>query len=240
MDWIRNLRFTQRYKNKEYVLDEQIPTINDNSTQDEIEAHQKHYDNANKVSCIMETSMSPKLQKTFEFTWAYEMNLKAMFQAKASKERLDGLKESRRLKHGELNIVMGNRKITPVRRIGKSSNIFFSLVRGAYQGGLPVRNPIFSKGLKESRRLKHGELNIVMGNRKITPVRRIGKTSSRVSKAHQYPRFYYGFHNKEDTISDSTLSELDEPANYKEAMASPEAAKWKEAMKKEIQSMYDN
>ncbi|GJW57503.1 retrotransposon protein, putative, ty1-copia subclass [Tanacetum coccineum] len=43
-----------------------------------------------------------------------------------------------------------------------------------------------------------------------------------------------------DKISDSTLSELDEPANYKEAMASPKAAKWKEAMKSEIQSMYDN
>ncbi|GKA92010.1 retrotransposon protein, putative, ty1-copia subclass [Tanacetum coccineum] len=49
MDWIRNLRFTLRYENKEYVLDEQIPTINDNSTQEEIEAHQKHYDDANKV-----------------------------------------------------------------------------------------------------------------------------------------------------------------------------------------------
>ncbi|GJS15113.1 retrotransposon protein, putative, ty1-copia subclass [Tanacetum coccineum] len=38
-------------------------------------------------------------------------------------------------------------------------------------------------------------------------------------------------------ISDSTLNELDEPVNYKEAMAIPEAAKWKEAMKSEIQSM---
>ncbi|GJV02452.1 putative RNA-directed DNA polymerase [Tanacetum coccineum] len=66
------------------------------------------------------------------------------------------------------------------------------------------------------------------------PIRR---TSSRVSKP---PQFYYGFHIEEDKISDSTLSELDEPANYKEAMASPEAAKWKEAMKSEIQSMYDN
>nr|GEY93343.1 retrovirus-related Pol polyprotein from transposon TNT 1-94 [Tanacetum cinerariifolium] len=45
---------------------------------------------------------------------------------------------------------------------------------------------------------------------------------------------------QEDKISDSTLSELDEPANYKEAMVSPEAAKWKEAMKSKIQSMYDN
>ncbi|GKE81932.1 hypothetical protein Tco_1551932, partial [Tanacetum coccineum] len=66
------------------------------------------------------------------------------------------------------------------------------------------------------------------------PIRR---TSSRVSKP---PQFYYGFHIEEDKISDSTLSELDEPANYKEAMASPEAAKWKEAIKSEIQSMYDN
>ncbi|GKE76150.1 retrotransposon protein, putative, ty1-copia subclass, partial [Tanacetum coccineum] len=31
------------------------------------------------------------------------------------------------------------------------------------------------KGLKESKRLKHGELNLVMGNRKITHVTRIGK-----------------------------------------------------------------
>ncbi|GKA19609.1 retrotransposon protein, putative, ty1-copia subclass [Tanacetum coccineum] len=56
----------------------------------------------------------------------------------------------------------------------------------------------------------------------------ICRTSGRVSK---HPQFYYGFHIEEDKISDSTLSELDEPANYKESMASPEAAKWKEAMK---------
>nr|GEU70169.1 hypothetical protein [Tanacetum cinerariifolium] len=53
-------------------------------------------------------------------------------------------------------------------------------------------------------------------------------------------QFYYGFHIAEDKISDTTLSELDDPANYKEAMASHEATKWKEAMKSEIQSMYDN
>ncbi|GKC81124.1 retrotransposon protein, putative, ty1-copia subclass, partial [Tanacetum coccineum] len=51
------------------------------------------------------------------------------------------------------------------------------------------------------------------------PIRR---TSGRVSKP---PQFYYGFHIEEDKSSDSTLSELDELANYKEAMASPEAAK---------------
>ncbi|GJY17974.1 retrotransposon protein, putative, ty1-copia subclass [Tanacetum coccineum] len=36
------------------------------------------------------------------------------------------------------------------------------------------------------------------------------------------------------TISDSTLSELDEPANYKEVMASPKAAKWKEDLKRNL------
>ncbi|GJY23608.1 retrotransposon protein, putative, ty1-copia subclass [Tanacetum coccineum] len=60
----------------------------------------------------------------------------------------------------------------------------------------------------------------------------IQETSSRVSKP---PQFYYSFHIEEDKISNSTLSELDEPANYKEAMASPKPAKWKEAMKSEIQ-----
>ncbi|GJV09136.1 hypothetical protein Tco_1346792 [Tanacetum coccineum] len=96
MDWMRNLRFILRYENKEYVLDEQIPTIDDDSTQEEIEAHQKHYDDANEVSCIMASSMSPELQKPFENAWAYEMNqqLKEMFQAKASKEHLDFVKSS--------------------------------------------------------------------------------------------------------------------------------------------------
>nr|GEU88394.1 retrotransposon protein, putative, Ty1-copia subclass [Tanacetum cinerariifolium] len=61
-----------------------------------------------------------------------------------------------------------------------------------------------------------------------------------VVKTDTQQEFYYGFHIEEDKISDSTLSILDEPGNYKEAMASPEFAKWKEDMKSEIQSMYDN
>ncbi|GJW00298.1 hypothetical protein Tco_1555549 [Tanacetum coccineum] len=66
------------------------------------------------------------------------------------------------------------------------------------------------------------------------PIRR---TSGRVNKP---PQFYYGFYIEEDKISDSTLCEWDEPANYKEAIKIPKAAKWKEAMKSKIQSMYDN
>ncbi|KAJ9556509.1 hypothetical protein OSB04_011123 [Centaurea solstitialis] len=39
---------------------------------------------------------------------------------------------------------------------------------------------------------------------------------------------------------DDTQVDLDEPTSYQEAMAGPEAAKWKEAMESEMQSMYDN
>ncbi|GJW68369.1 zinc finger C2H2-type/integrase DNA-binding domain-containing protein [Tanacetum coccineum] len=105
-----------KVKRQKVVLDVQIPTINDDSTQEEIEAHQKHYDDANKVSCIMASSMSPELQKTFENTWAYEMNqqLKEMFQAKESKERLDVVKSLMACKPkpeasiSSINIILSN------------------------------------------------------------------------------------------------------------------------------------
>ena len=32
LDWMRNLRITLRYDNRKYVLDEQIPLINEHST----------------------------------------------------------------------------------------------------------------------------------------------------------------------------------------------------------------
>ncbi|KAJ9561425.1 hypothetical protein OSB04_006585 [Centaurea solstitialis] len=67
------------------------------------------------------------------------------------------------------------------------------------------------------------------------PLRR----STRVTR----PPEFYGLHitaEGDTLISDSTLVNLDEPASYKEAMEGPEAAKWKEAMDSEIQSMHDN
>nr|GEW65559.1 hypothetical protein [Tanacetum cinerariifolium] len=379
MDWMRNLRFTLRYENKEYVLDEKIPTIDDDSTQEEIEAHQKHYDDANKVSCIMASSMRLELQKTFENTWSYEMNqqLKEMFQAKASKEYLNvvksvmaykpkpgasicafvlemkgyfnilkslnmvfdvelsiniilsglpadynqfvlsyqmneketsimklhsftskterlkrvvtqGLKESKKLKHGELNLVMGNRKITPVTKIGKKIKVLRSDKGGEYlsieffdhlktprtpqlngvaerrhktlldmvrsmisQATLPISfwgyaletaahilNLIPTKKVSktpfEMRKGKRPSLehikiwgcedNVVFVARRGVFLKRemISKEDGGINKP---PQFYYGFHIEEDKISDSILSELDEPANYKEAMASLEAAK---------------
>ncbi|GKE21522.1 retrotransposon protein, putative, ty1-copia subclass [Tanacetum coccineum] len=241
-----NLRFTLRYENKKYVMDEEIPTINDDSTQKEIKAHQKHYDDANKVSCIMASSMSPELQKTFENTWAYEMNqqLKEMFQAKESKERLnvvkslmaykpkpgasicyfvlemkgsfDRLESMNMVFDAELsiNIILSglpadynqillsyqiNEKETSIIELHsllqtaeykrkdeseiaptsdpKEAVCFYCNTKGHWKRSCPkyLKDLKNGKGLKESRRLNHGELNLVMGNKKIMPVTRIGK-----------------------------------------------------------------
>src|SRR3954454_8629468 len=67
------------------------------------------------------------------------------------------------------------------------------------------------------------------------PLRRSGRVS--------HPPEFYGFHitaERKRLISDRTLFRDDDPSSYKEAMAGPDAAKWKEAMDSEMKSMYDN
>nr|GEU50169.1 hypothetical protein [Tanacetum cinerariifolium] len=360
MDCLRNIRFTLRYENKEYVLDEQIPKINDDSTQEEIEAYQKHYDDANKVSCIMAYFMSPKLQKTFKNTWAYEMNqqLKEMFQEKVRKERLDIVKSLMACKPKPRASICAFvlemkgyfdklKSLNMVFDVELSINIilFGSCERG--EGLLDlvhthVCGP-FRSAIKDGKRyyvtfsddfsrygyvylIKHKsdtfevfkryqnevekqlgikikltppetpQLNRVAERRNRTLLDMVSKTPFEMWKGKRpslghikiwgyevYVRreaqdklearsekclfvgyleesFGYLFYKPKDNvlfvarigvfliiemisnedsgkdkISDSTLSELDEPANYKEAMTSPKAAKWEEAMKSEIQ-----
>nr|GEU61786.1 hypothetical protein [Tanacetum cinerariifolium] len=300
--------FTLRYENKEYVHDEQIPTIHDDSTQEEIEAHQKHYDDANKVSCIMASSMSPKLQKTFENTWAYEMNqqLKEMFQEKESKERLDVVKSliACKTKPGasiyafvlemkcyfdrlessnmvfdpelSINIILSglpvdyNQFVLSYQMNRKETSIIklHSLLQTAKQGIEKIFVPSTSAALV----LTVGSCKRGEGLLDLVHIDLCGPFQSAIKDGKCYyvtftadfSRFGYvylikhksdtfevfrRYQNKvenqlgrkiKDKISDSTLSEMDELANYKEAIVSCEAAKWKEAMKSEIQSMYDN
>lgn len=65
---MRNLRITLRYGNIEYVLDDPIPKINDNSIDEEKVAHAKHVDDSNKVPCIMIVAMASEPQKAFKNT----------------------------------------------------------------------------------------------------------------------------------------------------------------------------
>ncbi|GJR38432.1 hypothetical protein Tco_1214116 [Tanacetum coccineum] len=204
----------------------------------------------------MASSMIPKLEKTFENTWAYEMNqpLKEMFQAKASKERLDVVKSLMACKpkprasiyafvlemkgyfdileyqnmvfYAELsiNIIISglpadynqfvlsyqmNRKETSIMELHSllqtaektsHSNWKGKTAKGKSDRGskrkaeskiAPTSDPKevvyfycntkrgIGRGLKESRRLKHVELNLVIGNKKIMHVTRIGNTFHR-------------------------------------------------------------
>ena len=61
-------------------------------------------------------------------------------------------------------------------------------------------------------------------------------TPRRSGRAHHEPE-RYGFLISE---GNELLVDQDEPTNYREAMAGPESAKWREAMESEINSMSDN
>ncbi|GJU61348.1 putative RNA-directed DNA polymerase [Tanacetum coccineum] len=285
--------FTLRYETKDYVLDEQIPTVNDDSTQEEIEAHQKHYDDANKVSCIMASSMSPELQKNFENTWAYERNqqLKEMFQKRQARNALMLLESLNMMFDTELsiNIILSclpadynqfvlsyqmNRKNTSImelhsllqtagqgiKKINAAKGKFDRRSKGKVESEIaPISDPKEAvcfycntkghwkhSGLKYLKDLKDGKVEKVSHSwskgkleteawrTQLSHDKQENHTCNKDWKVRAHAEVWKG------KISDSTLSELDEPANYNEAMVSPEAAKWKEAMKSEIQSMYDN
>ncbi|GJV04930.1 putative RNA-directed DNA polymerase [Tanacetum coccineum] len=59
----------------------------------------------------------------------------------------------------------------------KEAVCFYSNTKGHWKRNCPkyLKDLKDGKGLKENRRLKHGELNLVMGKRKFTPVKMIGK-----------------------------------------------------------------
>ncbi|GKB64181.1 retrotransposon protein, putative, ty1-copia subclass [Tanacetum coccineum] len=133
-----------------------------------------------------------------------------------------------------------SRKIKVLRsdRGGEYLSIeFFDHLKNCAQRGVFLESKMISKedsgskiDLEEIQESGDKEpiVNTDTQQKMVTPVKPddislpIRRTSGRVSKP---PQFYYGFHIDEDKISDSTLSKLDEPANYKEAMASLEAAK---------------
>ena len=102
LEWMRALRMTLRYEDKEYVLDNQIPEYNEVTATDEQTAvYNKHCADSNKVSCIMVSTMSAELQKLFEESWAYEINekLREMFGKGQRQERLEVLSALKKCEH---------------------------------------------------------------------------------------------------------------------------------------------
>nr|GEW86318.1 hypothetical protein [Tanacetum cinerariifolium] len=115
--------------------------------------------------------------------------LKDLKDEKVEKGSHSGSKGSRRLKHGELNLVMRNRKFTLVTRIGNGSKIDLEEIQESTN-----EEPIVNTDTQPEvvTPVKPDDIPL--------PIRR---TSGRVSKP---PQFYYGFHIKKEKISDSTLN----------------------------------
>ena len=61
LDWIRTLRFNLRYKNKEYVLDTDVPKLLEVFIDEDVVSYNKHYDESTKVDCLMLETVSSKL-----------------------------------------------------------------------------------------------------------------------------------------------------------------------------------
>ena len=67
MDYLRNLKMTLRYENKQYVLDNQVPDINkETATPEELAEYTQQTEDTIKFACIMIATMAPELQKTYE------------------------------------------------------------------------------------------------------------------------------------------------------------------------------
>ncbi|GKE31977.1 retrotransposon protein, putative, ty1-copia subclass, partial [Tanacetum coccineum] len=228
MDWTRNLRFTLRYENKEYVLDEKIPITNDDSTQEEIEAHQKHYDDANKekaskerldvVKSLMTCKPKPEASicafvlemkgyfdklESLNMVFDAELSINIILSGKAAKGKSD--RGSKRKDKYEIAPTSDPKEVVCFysntkghwkrscpkylkdlkdEKVKKSSHSGMFMIElhntttsdsWVLDTGCGTYICIVLQGLKESRRLKHGELNLVIGNKKFMHVKRIGK-----------------------------------------------------------------
>ncbi|XP_042059469.1 uncharacterized protein LOC121803970 [Salvia splendens] len=88
-DWLRCLHLVLRHDKVEYVLDKPICVIPDKESLEfatfDVEAHQKHIDNAFDAQCVMLSSMSLELQRQQEHVFPYEMlkHLESLYASQA-------------------------------------------------------------------------------------------------------------------------------------------------------------
>nr|GEV51285.1 retrotransposon protein, putative, Ty1-copia subclass [Tanacetum cinerariifolium] len=194
-----------------------------------------YFDILESLNMVFDAELSIKIILSFsadynQFVLSYQMNRK-----ETSIVKLHSL-----LQTSEQGIKKPTTSSAPVLTVGhnaKKRKTSHSNWKGKAAKGKSDRGSK-RKDLKDGK-VKNGShsVNIDTQQEVVTHVKpddislQIHKTSGRVSKPSQ---FYYGFHIEEDKISNSTISKLNERAYYKEAMASLEAAKWKEAIKSKI------
>src|SRR4051812_29924778 len=89
LDWYRNLRIVLKHEKKIYVLEMPIPKQPaDNAPKKDVDAYEKHVDNALDIGCLMLATMILGLQKQHENMDAYDMivHLKKLYSEQARQE----------------------------------------------------------------------------------------------------------------------------------------------------------
>nr|GEV24590.1 hypothetical protein [Tanacetum cinerariifolium] len=129
MNFHRNIRISLRSENKLIHLEQPlIPLLLPAASQAARDAYDALFDTQNKMACLMLGSMYPDLQRALENYKEYDMiqELKTMFEEQAKHEleemlarlALHGLRKRRKMKHGALNLYVGNEIRTAVEAIG--------------------------------------------------------------------------------------------------------------------------
>lgn len=72
LDWMCSLRITLRYEGKEYVLDEDLLELNDESNDEDVASYSKHYDKSTKVDFLVLEIIHFELR--FESLGAFDIN----------------------------------------------------------------------------------------------------------------------------------------------------------------------
>lgn len=106
-DWMRNIKMTLHFEDKDYVLEKPLDEIDEESaTPKHIVAYKKHYNDATKVACIMVATMTHELSCHYEDYWPYEMNKDLMekYHKRARQEKYEVVKSliTIKMKEGEL------------------------------------------------------------------------------------------------------------------------------------------
>ena len=74
LDWYRNLRIVLKHEKKIYVLEKPIPKQLDNDApKKDVDAYEKHLDDALNIGCLMLATITPELQKQDRNINVYDM-----------------------------------------------------------------------------------------------------------------------------------------------------------------------
>ncbi|OMO97034.1 hypothetical protein CCACVL1_04694 [Corchorus capsularis] len=148
---------------------------------------------------------------------------------------VQGLKRSRKLAKGDVDLRVGN----GARVAALTCGIVSQLIAPAtpqWNGVAKRRNRTLLDMVRSM--MSHANLPVSFwGHALETAAFTLNRVPSRSVRTHHLPARYalYITHN-----GDVSLMDQDEPTTYQEAVAGPESEKWLEAMKSEMDSMYAN